>query len=116
MSFFIDAEAKLRKDSDPTLYKNIWEKTIAPPTAENLICFCRKSDKFAKSVVDGGSFKECIEKISKDMDRRACSDFAAYNMAVNFYYPGAKVEYTVNIVLPDDSNNIIELDLLSLLN
>ena len=114
MSFFIDAEAKLRKDSDPNLYNNIWDKTIAPPTAETLISFCRQSDEFAEAVVNGGRFRDCIAKISKDMDRHACSDFAVYGKAVEFYLPGAKVEYTVNIVLPN-ANNIIQLDLMSLL-
>ena len=116
MSFFIDAEAKLRKDSDPNLYDNIWDKTIAPPTAETLIFFCRKSDKFAEAVVKGDSFKKCIAKIAKDMDRHACSDFAVFNKAVEFYLPGARVEGTVDIILPDDNNNIIQLDLLSLLS
>lgn len=115
MSFFIDAEAKLRKDSDPNLYDNIWDKTIAPPTAETLISFCRQSDEFAEAIVNGGSFRECIAKIAKDMNRWACGDFAVYGKAVEFYLPGAKVEYTVNIVLPN-TNNIIQLDLLSLLN
>ena len=115
MSFFIDAEAKLRKDSDPNLYDNIWDKTIAPPTAETLIRFCRQSDKFAEAVVNGGSFRKCIAKISKDMNRWACSDFAVFNKAVEFYLPGARVEGTVDIILPEDSN-IIKLDLLSLLS
>lgn len=115
MSYFIEAEAKLRKDSDPKLYSNIWDRTIAPPTAETLISFCRQSDEFAKAIVGGGAFKDCILKVSKEMNRQACSDFAVYGKAVEFYMPGARVEYSVKIVLPN-ANNVIQLDLLSLLS
>lgn len=116
MSYFIEAEAKLRKDSDPNLFSNIWEKTIAPPTAETLISFCRQSDEFAEAVVKGGAFKDCVLKVSKEMNRQACSDFAVYGKAVDFYMPGAKVEYSVRIVPPNGNSNVIQLDLLSLLN
>ncbi len=117
MSYFIEAEAKIRKDSDQNLYSNWWDKTIAGPTGETLISFCRQSDDFAKSVIDGGRFKDCIDKIAKGLDRHACSDFSVYRMAVEFYMPGAKVEYSIKIIPPKTENsNIIQFDLLSLLD
>ncbi len=56
MSHFIEAEAKLRKDSDPKLFSNIWDKTIAPPTAEteelkkNLEVFKNETLKLEKEL------------------------------------------------------------------
>lgn len=116
MAYFVEAEAKIRKDSDKRLYSNNWDKTIAGPTAEALIIFCRQSDKFAKAVVDGGSFKGCVDKIAKDLNRWAVSDFAVYKMAVEYYMPGARLECSMNIIPPETDSNIIQLDLLSLLN
>ncbi|MBO5462214.1 MAG: hypothetical protein J6A49_02765 [Clostridia bacterium] len=116
MAYFVEAEAKLRKDSDQSLYQNNWDKTIAGPTAEALIYFCRQNDDFAKAVVEGGSFKKCIDKIAKGLNRWACSDFAVYKMAAEYYMPGVRVEYTMKIIPPKTESNIIELDLLSLLN
>lgn len=116
MSYFIEAEAKIRKDSGQHLYKDNWDRTIAGPTAETLINFCRQSDEFAKAVVEGGSFKGCIDKIAKSLNRWACSDFAVYGQAVEYFMPGAKVDYTVKIVLPESESKIIQLDLLNFLD
>lgn len=115
MSYFVEAEAKIRKDSDKSLYSNNWDKTIAGPTAEALITFCRQSDKFAKAVVEGGSFKNCIDKIAKGLNRWAVSDFAVYKMAIEYYMPGAGLECSIKIVPKETDSNIIQLDLLSLL-
>lgn len=115
MGFFIEAEAKIRKDSAPELYSYNFDKAVAEATAETLINFCKQSDDFAKAVVEGCSFKSCIEHIAQKTGRRACSDFVVYGMAVNYYFPEAKVEYTVNIVLPEQDNKIVTLNLLDFL-
>lgn len=115
MGYFIEAEAKIRKDSGPELYSYNFDKAVAEATAETLINFCKQSDDFAKAVVDGGSFKDCVKEIAQKTGRKACSDFVVYGMAVNFYFPGAKVEYTVNIVLPEQDNKIVTLNLLDFL-
>lgn len=115
MGLFIEAEAKIRKDSAPELYSYNFDKAVAEATAETLINFCKQSEDFAKAVVDGGSFKDCVKEIAQKTKRRACSDLVVYGMAKDFYFPKAKVECTLNIVLPEQDNKIIALNLLDFL-
>lgn len=116
MSYFVEAEAKIRKDCDPQKYTDVFSKTILQPTADILINFCRENDDFAKGVVEGDSFSECIKSVVKSLNRRACSDFEVYGRAVKFYMEDWKVEWTINIVPPTSENNVIQLNLMNFLN
>ena len=63
-------------------------KVIAEPTANALIAFCEQSEEFARAVIDGDDFINCLITISKDFGN-AVSDFEVYSKAVQFYFPGA---------------------------
>ena len=62
-------------------------KVIAEPTANALIAFCEQSEEFARAVIDGDDFINCLITISKDFGN-AVSDFEVYSKAVQFYFPG----------------------------
>lgn len=83
------------------------EKIMAGPVAEQLKDFCRKDEEFAQAVCQGGSFAECMKAVAKGVVRTGSmghiEDLAAYQRAVEFYFPGAKVHMQLVIDLIGDA-------------
>ncbi|MBQ5563209.1 MAG: hypothetical protein IIT39_07475 [Clostridia bacterium] len=86
------------KKINPKLKKlNKYAAVIAEPTAKALHGFCRQSEEFARAVVETDkTFQDCLETITKDIGR-AVSDIEVYQKAVEFFFPGAKVEFKMII-------------------
>lgn len=83
--------------------------------------FCRQDGEFARAVVQGGSFSECMAAVEKAATGSGISDEDAYAEAVRFYFPGAGIVMQMRIDLcasvrdgdaasPDTGDSII-LDL-----
>ncbi len=64
-----------------------------------LINFCRQDEEFARAVVQGGDFAECMGKVEKSIKGNAISDLDAYTAAVRFYFPGAGIDVQMTIDL-----------------
>lgn len=75
-------------------------KVIAEPTANALIAFCEQSEEFARAVIDGDDFINCLITISKDFGN-AVSDFEVYSKAVQFYFPGAVIKFEMKIPMSE---------------
>lgn len=75
-------------------------KAIAEPTANALVTFCEQSEEFARAVLDGKEFNECLKEISKDFGD-AVSDLEVYSKAVQFYFPGAIVKFEMKILMSE---------------
>lgn len=73
------------------------ESIIAKETGEALKSFCRQNEEFARAVVNGGSFEECIRYAAGKVNGMGVSDFNVYQSAVEFYFPGAKIEFKMLI-------------------
>lgn len=71
---------------------NLMKKAVR----EALETFVRQDEEFAQAVVQGGTFEECMEAVSKNVGR-GISDLDAYKRAVQFYFPGANVEFNMKI-------------------
>ena len=69
---------------------------IAPPTLETLKLFCRNSNFAAAVMKNPNTFSDCIEKISKGVGN-AISDLEVYQRAAAFYFPGAKISFSMSI-------------------
>lgn len=63
-----------------------------------LLEFCKQDDEFSQAVVQGGSFKDCMEAVAKNAGS-CLSDLEAYQRAVKFYFPGAGVHFQMKIDL-----------------
>lgn len=112
MSFFIDAKNKIESAVSKAEKCGQKERTIAKPTANALIEFAKQNDEFAQAIVQGKSFEECVKHICKNIGN-ACSDLTVYQKAVEFYFPGAVVEFQMNIKMSkfeNESDNIINID------
>ena len=83
---------------NPKLKKlNKYAAVIAEPTAKALHGFCRQSEEFARAIAETDkTFKDCLETITKDIGS-SISDIEVYQKAVEFFFPGAKVEFKMII-------------------
>ncbi len=70
---------------------------------ETVEFFCQQDAEFAQSVVQGGTFEDCMKNVAKDArsfgDGHGIPDLEAFRRAVQFYFPGADVKFhmTVNL-------------------
>lgn len=95
---YTDSITRAVEKINPKLKKlNKYAAVIAEPTAKALHGFCRQSEEFARAVVETDkTFQDCLETITKDIGR-AVSDIEVYQKAVEFFFPGAKVEFKMII-------------------
>lgn len=65
---------------------------------ETLETFCEQEEEFAQAVVQGGTFEDCMKKVAKGCGS-SLSDLEAYRRAVQFYFPGAEIRWTMTVDL-----------------
>lgn len=75
---------------------------MAPAVFDALKKFCLQEPEFAQAVVQGGSFAECMAAVAKGVGT-AISDLEVYGKAVQFYFPGAKIHFQMDIDLVGDA-------------
>lgn len=94
--FFEAAESRLQSEIGEV--KGQKEKVMSSAVMKALLDFCRQSQEFAKAVVEGKSFVDCMTAVGKGVGN-SISDLDAYKKAVKFYFPTAEVEMQLSINL-----------------
>lgn len=102
MIWFDQASKRLEAEckADMGRHGNIMKSAVKAA----LLDFCRQDDEFAQAVVQGGTFKACMEAVAKNVGS-GISDLEAYKRAVSFYFPGAGIRMTMKIDLCDSVND-----------
>lgn len=90
------AEEKLRKEKKDVSGQK--EKAMADAVHAQIRDFCMQDEEFAQAVVQGGSFADCMKAVAKNVGNYI-SDVDAYQKAVQFYFPGAKIRLQMTIDL-----------------
>lgn len=93
-AFFEAAESRLQSEVGEV--KGQKEKVMSSVVMRALIDFCRQSPDFAKAVVEGESFVDCMSAVAKGVGN-SISDFDAYKKAVRFYFPKAEIVMQLTI-------------------
>lgn len=96
------ALARLEKEKDDGENLNRYAGVMAAPVNKQLMDFCRQDAEFAQAVVQGGTFKECMAAVTKGLGS-SISDLDAYQRAVKFYFPGARVRMQMSVDLIGDA-------------
>lgn len=61
--------------------------------------FCKQDESFAQAVINGGTFAECIKYCTDGIAASSgVSDIDIYRRAVQFYFPGAQVDFKIQII------------------
>lgn len=74
---------------------------VGKSVVETLKDFCRQNEEFSQAVVQGKSVGKCIEYTVKDAGS-SISDIEVYRKAVEFYFPGATVNFKMTVDLGDE--------------
>jgi hypothetical protein len=90
------AEEKLQKEKKDVSGQK--EKVMADAVYAQIRDFCMQDEEFAQAVVQGGSFADCMKAVAKNVGNYI-SDVDAYQKAVGFYFPGAKIRLQMTIDL-----------------
>ncbi|MCM1167088.1 MAG: hypothetical protein NC401_13870 [Ruminococcus sp.] len=82
-------------------------KAVSSAVLDALKEFCKQNEEFSRAVVQTDKpLKDCIESTVKGCGS-AVSDIEVYRKAVQFYFPGADIKFSMTIDLGDEgySNN-----------
>ena len=102
----IDAVRKLREcDIKPLRDMQAY---LAPHVANALVSFCEQSSEFAEAVMaKSADLCGCVR--SMNLPGRGLgylSDFEVYRMAVQYFFEGADVEWSMKISLPKSQSTM----------
>ena len=71
--------------------------------------FCKQNESFAQAVINGGTFAECIKYCTEGIGgNTGISDIDIYRRAVQFYFPGAQVDFHISIITEGAETRIYE--------
>ena len=74
-----------------------YEKVLAEPVLTALESFIGQDEEFARAVYQNSqTFSDCLKAVAKDVVG-AISDLDVYRRAVQFYFPGAEIEFCMKL-------------------
>ena len=75
-----------------------YEEIMKYAVLDALIGFCEQNAEFADAVlVEDKAFKDAMATVKKAIKGNGISDIEAYRAAVSYYFPGAVIDYVMNI-------------------
>lgn len=93
----IDQAKEKIKTSSKVIKLDKKAEVIKEATIKALHQFCEQSEEFSRAVIDCDKpFEVCLNEIIKGTGN-AISDLDVFNKAVQFYFPGAVVEFRMLI-------------------
>ncbi len=76
-------------------------KAVSKAVISALTEFAQQNKEFAQAIEQGGKVNDCIESTVKGVGN-SIPDIEVYRKAVQFYFPGAKVNFAMTIDLGDE--------------
>ena len=108
MSWYEQAEKKLTEGAKAVSGNNK-EGAMKGAVKAALLDFSQQDEEFARAIVQGGSFGDCMAAVAKGVGT-SISDLDAYKKAVSFYFPGAGIKMTMKIDLCDSVKDAPHID------
>lgn len=102
MTVIENALKKLDKEAKAKI-EDRYGKVIKTYVHNAISGFCTQNEEFAKAVLEGGEFTECVKHCTQGIQASSgISDIDVYRRAVQFYFPGATVDFQISIVLGEN--------------
>ena len=105
MNWFEQAQKKLKDESGNITGQK--EAAMKGAVQSALLSFADQNEEFARAVVQGDSFVECMKRVAQGVGS-SISDLEAYRKAVAFYFPDAKVSMMMKIDIGKSVNDTAE--------
>ena len=101
--WYAQAAQKLESGKKTGSYDK-YASAMKDAVCEALDGFCRQDAEFAQAVVQGGTFANCMKSVAMGVGT-SISDLEAFRRAVQFYFPGADVQFHMEVRLcPGEEN------------
>lgn len=93
-------EAVLKLQNEDEKFKgNKAAEAMRKNVLEALKKFCEQDEEFAQAIVQSDkTFSDCMDAVAKNVGS-SISDIDAYRRAVQFYFPGAEIRFSMTIDL-----------------
>lgn len=92
-----ELRAKLDGEKKAAAAVGKYAGAVMPSLIKALEVFAEQDEEFADAILDG-SLVACAKVIEKGLSgKRSVSDIEVYRMAAEHYFPGAAVEFHMNI-------------------
>lgn len=98
MSEFLEAAMKKLDGEFKSGSYDKYASAMKKAVREAIETFCKQDEEFAQAVAQGGSFADCMKAVAKNCGS-SISDLEAYRRAVQFYFPGAEIRWTMTVDL-----------------
>ena len=97
----IDAVKKLKEAAQRKGAKTQYAMAVFDSVRDTLAAFCEQNAEFADAILQQEkTLGECCNEIMQKCGK-AISDIEVYARAVNFYFPGAKVEMKMTVYMSE---------------
>ncbi len=94
-SIIRQAQEKIKTSGGKKLGR--YENAVNSAVANALCEFCSQSEEFSRAIIESDkTYDECLTAICKGLGQ-SISDFDLYTRAVQFWFPGAVIEYKMTI-------------------
>lgn len=94
-SIITRAKEKIKPSAKKNLGRH--ENAVNAGVSQALRSFCDQSEEFARAIVESDkTYDDCLTTICKGLGQ-SISDFDLYTRAVQFWFPGAMIEYKMTI-------------------
>ena len=98
MDFEKEALDKLAREYSKGNF-NVRAAAMKAAVRDALVTFIRQDEEFAQAVAQSkGTFAGCMEAVAKGVGS-SISDLEAYRRAVQFYFPGAEIQFHMTVDL-----------------
>lgn len=95
----IAAVRKLREDNQKEGGNSKYARAVYTAVCDALVGFCEQNEEFADAILQQDkTLGACCEEIMQKCGT-SISDLEVYARAVNFYFPGAKIEMKMTIYM-----------------
>ena len=103
----IEAVRLLNEFDTSPLKREAMQAYLAPHVTRALVSFCQQSAEFASAVLDKkADVVACVRSL--ELPGRGLgylSDFEVYRMAVQYFFEGADVEWSMKVSLPKSQSS-----------
>lgn len=94
------AKEKLRREADSGKFSTRGA-VMKSAVLNAMVEFCDQNEEFARAVLSGGELNMCMRHVEAGIKGNAISDIDVCRRAAEFYFPGCRVEFRMEIYMSE---------------
>lgn len=94
------AKEKLRNEAASGRFSNRGA-VMKSAVLNAMVEFCDQNEEFARAVLSGGALDRCMKHVEAGIKGNAISDLDVCRRAAEFYFPGCRVQFRMEICMSE---------------